>query len=261
MSDLVYQNYNTRCQGWVNPSNLSFGPVITSLSSFQTPAGSSTVVSIFGSYFFSYSTIRFGTFTPTVYFVNSTRLNFYVPSSLNYGTFPVQVCNGDVCSNIVNYTIDAASGFWLLDGQNIINSNGNNSGGVGVTWLSRGAPKIIDNSSNDYNIDYPYKIPDNINWIICSDDNFGAYQYFIELPTGPEYNGREIMIRNNCVSDVVTQWNVVIPLNRTEPTGFDTVIVKGYAGSAPPIGLWSTLVYDATSNIWYIMQANWNSLP
>jgi len=259
MSNLVYQNYNNRYKGWVNPSNLSYGPEIISLSTFQSPAGSSTVVSIYGTNFFSYSTIRFGTFTPTVYFVNSTILQFYVPNSLNSGTFTVQVCNGSVCSNTVNYTIDNASGYWLLNSNGNITNTNNTSGGVGVSWLSKGAPIIIDNSSNDYNINEPYKIPDNNNWIICSNDNFGANQYFIELPTGAKYNGREIMIKNNCISDVVTQTNVVIPLNRTEPSGNDTVIVRGYAGYSEPTGFWSTLVYDATSNIWYIMQANWNS--
>jgi hypothetical protein len=124
MSDLVYQNYNNKCKGWVNPSNLFFGPQITTLTSYQSPAGSNTVVSIVGANFFSYSVVRFGTFTPTVYFINSTLLSFYVPNTLTSGTFPVQVCNGSVCSNIVNYTIDNASGFWISNGSGTIsNSN------------------------------------------------------------------------------------------------------------------------------------------
>ena len=218
MSDLVYQNYNNRCKGWVNPSNLSFGPEIISLSSYQSPAGSSTVVSIYGSNFFSYSTIRFGTFTPTVYFVNSTILQFYVPNTLNSGTFTVQVCNGSVCSNTVNYTIDNASGYWLLNSNgNITNSNGNGGAGVGVSWLSRGAPIIIDNSSGQYTQGTPYKVPNNVNWIICSNDFSGTHQYYIELPTGSIYDGKELMIKNICVSDVLSTTNNVVQSNSINP--------------------------------------------
>jgi|688.fasta_scaffold99359_3 hypothetical protein len=126
MSDLVYQNYNNKCKGWVNPSNLSYGPEIISLSSYQSPAGSSTVVSINGTNFLSFSTIRFGTFSPTVYFINSNILQFYVPNTLNSGTFPVQVFNGIIPSNSINYTIDNASGYWLLNpGDSITNTNTN----------------------------------------------------------------------------------------------------------------------------------------
>ena len=53
MSDLVYHKFNNRYQGWVNPSNLFFGPEIISLTGYQSPAGSKTVVSINGSNFSS----------------------------------------------------------------------------------------------------------------------------------------------------------------------------------------------------------------
>jgi hypothetical protein len=127
MSDLVYQNYNNKCQGWTNPANLMFGPQINSLSGYQSPSGSSTVVAINGSNFYSYSIVRFGTFTPTVYFINSNLLEFYVPNTLSSGNFNVQVCNGSICSNMVNYTIDNASGYWLLNpGGSISNTNPSN---------------------------------------------------------------------------------------------------------------------------------------
>lgn len=101
MSDLVYQNYSNKCQGWTNPSNLIFGPQIGSLSGYYSPAGSTTLVSISGQNFLSYSVVTFGIYTPTVYFINSNTLQFYVPPTLNSGTFPVQVFNGGVASNIV----------------------------------------------------------------------------------------------------------------------------------------------------------------
>ena len=128
MSDLVYQNYNNKCQGWVNPSNQVYGPHITSLSGYQSPAGSHTIISINGSGFYSYSSVLFGTYYPNVYFINSNILQFYVPSSLSSGTFPVQVFNGSYGSNIVTYTIDNASGYWLLNPSgSISNTNLNNT--------------------------------------------------------------------------------------------------------------------------------------
>ncbi len=240
MSDLVYQNYNTRCQGWVNPSNLSFGPEIISLSSYQSPAGSSTVVAIYGTGFLSYSTIRFGTFTPTVYFVNSTILQFYVPNSLNSGTFTVQVCNGSVCSNTVNYTIDNASGYWLLNGPNIRNSNGNSSGGVGVTWLSRGIllPSLVPSAT-------PYSVDNNVTWITC-DFNSGIGDIEINLPQGPEFTGREIMIKRIGSGTILTGTSPVQTFDNSEVTN---TIMSNTTNNYS----WVTLVYDGSN--WIIMQA------
>jgi hypothetical protein len=243
MSDLVYQNYNNRCKGWVNPSNLSFGPEIISLSSYQSPAGSSTVVSIYGSNFFSYSTIRFGTFTPTVYFVNSTILQFYVPNTLNSGTFTVQVCNGAVCSNTVNYTIDNASGYWLLNSNgNITNSNGNGGAGVGVSWLSRGilVPPLVPSAT-------PYSVPNNnnINWITCQVPNPSDI-ITIELPEGTEFTGREIMIKRigsgsvNCTVGIIESFDT---------TSINTTIMSNTTNNYS----WVTLVFDGSN--WITMQA------
>ena len=106
MSNLVYQNYSNKCKGWTNPSSISLGPQITSLSDYHSPAGSTTIVTINGYNFYSYSQIVFGTFNPTTYFINSTILQFYIPSNLTYGIYPIQVFNGAIASNIVTYTID-----------------------------------------------------------------------------------------------------------------------------------------------------------
>jgi hypothetical protein len=127
------------CQGWVNPSNNFYGPQITSLSSYYSPAGSSTIVSIIGTNFYSYSTITFGTYAPTVYFINSLQMDFYIPNTLSAGTYPVQVFNGSVASNIVNYTIDNASGYWLLNANNSIsNTNANGLSVKGTASVNGG---------------------------------------------------------------------------------------------------------------------------
>jgi len=120
----------TQCQGWTNPSTTFYGPIIISLSSYYSPAGSTSLVTIYGENFYSYSTVLFATYNPTVYFISSTTLQFYVPSSLYPGTYPVQVFNGSIGSNIVTYTLDNSSGFWILNPDNSITNT--NAGGVKI---------------------------------------------------------------------------------------------------------------------------------
>ena len=234
MSDLVYQNYNNRCQGWTNPSNLIFGPQINSLSGYYSPAGSTTLVSISGQNFFSYSVVAFGTYNPTVYFINSNNLQFYVPPTLNSGTYPIQVFNGSIGSNIVTYTIDNASGYWLLNGNGSISNT--NSGSISISTLSRGAPVTITNPMN------PYNVPNNVNWIIC-DTSAGSID--IILPSLTQYIGREIMLKNISSSAVNSSESNVIPLTGSLPT--TTILTSG-------AGKWATIVYNGTN--WITMQGN-----
>jgi len=239
MSDLVYQNYNNKCQGWVNPSYLLFGPQITSLSGYQSPAGSSTLVSINGTNFYSYSSISFGTFNPTVYFINSNLLQFYVPSTLNYGTFPVQVFNGSVGSNIVNYTIDTASGYWMINsGGNTNTISNTNPNGVQISWMSRGAPKLLNNTNASTTA---YVIPSTENWFIC---DTSSNNISVTLPTGTQYTGREIMFKKIGTNSVVNTASFILPL--TDNNTLSTNIITGALN-------WVTLVYDGSN--WVTMQA------
>ncbi len=246
MSDLVYQNYNNKCQGWVNPSNILFGPQIISLSGYKSPAGSSTVVAINGTNFFSYSTIQFGTFTPTVYFINSNLLQFYVPNTLSSGTFPVQVCNGSVCSNIVNYTIDNASGYWLLNSNGSITNT--NTNGVGVSWLSRGIllPILVNNGLIGTYAN-PFEIPNNKSWIIC---DVSLNDIFLNLPEGTQFTGREIMIKRIGGNAVLTNIGLVKSFNNQDE---DNIIMSSNPAATNYNYSWVTLVYDGS--IWQTMQA------
>lgn len=242
MSDLVYQNYNNRCKGWVNPSNLNFGPQIYNLSGYYSPAGSTTLVSINGENFFSYSSISFGTFKPTVYFINSNILQFYVPSTLNSGIFPVQVFNGSIYSNSVNYTIDNASGYWILNNGYITNTNTSGQTSlVLVGALSRGAPLTI---YNDYDFTDFTTNPNanSVNWVICSSSSTIS----ITLPSSSDYTGREIMFKNSSSGAVISynNNNNIISLDGT-PT---SAILPAGAGN------WATLVYDGS--YWNIMQGS-----
>ena len=228
MSGLVYQNNNNKCKGWVNPSSLSYAPQINSLSSYYSPSGSTTLVSINGANFYSYSKILFGTYNPTVYFINSNIIQFYVPNTLNSGTFPVQVVNA-TGSNSVNYTIDNASGYWLQNNNSISNTNTNS---VSVTSLSRGAPITV--TSN-----YDFGINNSNNWIICDGLSDITIKFPLDAPSG-----REIMFKNigsgNVVSDSINILN--LPNNSTN-------LIAGP-------GKWVTLVYDGSSSNWIVMQGN-----
>ena len=120
------------CQGWSNPNMNYATPTIAYLSGTYSPAGSTTLVAIFGSNFRLYSTIQFGTYTPTMIFINSGQINFYVPSSAPPGNSPVQVFNDTNGSNTVEYTIDIAQGFWYLDPTYSDVITNANSGGLSV---------------------------------------------------------------------------------------------------------------------------------
>ena len=236
MSGLVFQNNNTRCQGWTNPSNNLFGPQIYSLSSLYSPAGSTSLVSISGANFYCYSIITFGTYNPTVYFINSNLLQFYVPINLNSGTYPVQVFNASIPSNIVNYTIDNSSGYWLLTSNgNISNTN---SGLTNVSALSRGAPIIITGN---------YIVPNNITWIIC---NSSSQTLTITLPFGTQYIGRELTIRNVGSSIINSNTPNILLLTQADvdPLQPQNLIL------AEDMGSWVTLVcYDG--QYWMAMQS------
>lgn len=231
MSDLFYQNYSNKCQGWTNPSSLFYGPQILSLSSYQSPAGSTSLVSINGSNFYSYSYVSFGTYKPTVYFINSNIIQFYVPSTLNAGTFTIQVFNGSVASNPVNYTIDNASGYWLINSNNNI-TNTNTGGTVVSSWLSRGAPTIIPLNTT------AYTILNTDNWIICNT----TPTITITLPAGSIYIGRELTFKNITSGVVNANANVISP----DGTITNTTILS-------VIG-WVTLVYNGS--LWIIMQSS-----
>ena len=248
MSNLVFQNYNNRCKGWTNPSDLFFGPNIEFLSGYQSPAGSNTVVSINGSNFFSYSTIRFGTFSPTVYFVNSNILQFYVPSTLSSGTFPVQVFNGSGPSNSVNYTIDNASGYWLFNSNGSISNT--NNGQTSLSCLSRGAPYTITTSTYDFTDINLNPNPNSISWIIC--DTTTA-DIIIRLPEAFTFIGREIMLKNigtNIVysSDTSPPSVLISNIVPLSGIGFTNIILPG------TVGYWATIVSDGTN--WITMQSN-----
>ena len=228
MSDLVYQNNNNKCKGWVNPSNLSYAPQINSLSSYYSPSGSTTLVSINGANFYSYSKISFGTYNPTVYFINSHIIQFYVPNTLNAGTFPVQVFNGAIESNSVNYTIDNASGYWLINSNDTITNT--NTRSVSVSSLSRSAPLTITSS---------YTVQNTDNWIICN----GTGTIVITLPISTYYPGRELMFKNINSFQVESNTNIT-QLDNT----LSTTILPAL------IGKWVTLVCDGSK--WIIMQGN-----
>jgi hypothetical protein len=181
--------------------------------------------------------VSFGTYKPTVYFINSNNLQFYIPSILNSGTYTVQVFNGAFGSNIVNYTIDNASGYWLLNPNGSIsntNNSGTNSSLVSITSLSRGAPVTVDTVS--------YTVPNNVNWIIC-DTSLGIVT--ITLPLGVEYSGREIMLKNIGSNIVESSTTNIIELDTTNST---TTILDATPGK------WATII--SNGNYWIIMQAN-----
>lgn len=129
--NLTYRTPSS-CVGWSNPSLVTVKPMISSLSGYFSPAASTTLVVLYGSNFRSFSRIQFGTFNPVTIFISSNQIEFYVPIAALPGTYPIQVFNDTLASNVVMYTVDNASGYWYLDPptQRILNTN---IGGVTVS--------------------------------------------------------------------------------------------------------------------------------
>jgi len=125
------------CQGWVPPGTNYAIPTINYMSGTYSPAGATTLIAIFGSNFKLYSTIKFGTFTPTMIFISSQQIDFYVPSTASPGTYTVQVFNDTYGSNVITYELDDTPGYWLLSNiypETITNSN---NGGLAVNGQLR----------------------------------------------------------------------------------------------------------------------------
>ena len=130
------------CQGWNPPNNL-YAPTISYLSSIYSPAGSTTLVAIFGTNLKLYTIIKFGSYTPTMIFISSQQIDFYRPSSALYGNYPVQVFNDTVGSNVVEYTIYNTPGLWYQNPTNSdIISNSNTDG------LVVNGPIVINSAAN-----------------------------------------------------------------------------------------------------------------
>jgi len=136
-------------------------PVILTMSTFVSVFGTTTAVAVTGANFRSYSTVTFGITTGiTVIFVSSTQITFYVPSNYAPGTYPVQIFSGALGSNIVQFTINNAAGYWNLDVTTNTLTN-SNAGGVQIQngldalkWLT--SPTIAGAYLYDYtNSAYP----------------------------------------------------------------------------------------------------------
>ena len=148
---------------------------------------------------------------------------------INCGACEPECPNGAIYSNSVNYTIDNASGYWLINANGTITNTNTNS--VFVSSLSRSAPFIVTSS---------YTVQNTDNWIICN----GTGTIVITLPSGTLYTGREIMfknISNNLVKSTTTN------ITQLDNTVSDTIL-------QPVIGNWVTLVSNGTN--WIIMQGN-----
>jgi len=154
------------CQGWNPPNNL-YAPTISYLSSNYSPAGSTTLVAIFGTNFKLYSTITFGTYKPTIIFISSAQIDFYLPSSASYGNYPVQVFNDTVPSNAVEYTVYASPGLWYQNpNYSDIITNSNTDGlivngpitiksAVNSTGYTNIGDLIFDDATNSQTISWP----------------------------------------------------------------------------------------------------------
>lgn len=151
-----------QCRGYANSLPI-VAPIITGLSTTSSILGTTTVITIFGENFRNYSTVYFGTtLINNVTYFSSGQLSFYVPSIATVGTYPIQVFNDTLASNIVFFTVDNSVGFWNQDSTGAISNN--NSNGVSISGtLQVNAPinlnysptAITTNNLLGYTITFP----------------------------------------------------------------------------------------------------------
>ena len=120
-----------QCRGYANSLPI-VAPYISGLSTTSSILGTTTIVTIFGENFRNFSTVYFGTtLINNVTYFSSGQLSFYVPAIATVGTYPIQVFNDTLGSNIVSFTINNSVGFWNQNGTGAITNN-NASGGVNI---------------------------------------------------------------------------------------------------------------------------------
>ena len=113
-------------QGWSNPITGISQPTITNLTSSKSTNTLLTIIAVLGNNFRPYSSVKFGSYSPDLIFINSEHIEFYIPSTATSGTFTVQIYNATIGSNIVTYQVDSALNFWSLDtfGNRLYNNSG-----------------------------------------------------------------------------------------------------------------------------------------
>ncbi len=121
-----------QCRGYANSLPI-VAPFISGLSTTSSILGATTIVTIFGENFRNYSTLYFGTtLINNVTYFSSGQLSFYVPAIATVGTYPIQVFNDTLASNIVFFTIDNSVGFWNQDPATGAITNNNATGGINI---------------------------------------------------------------------------------------------------------------------------------
>ena len=106
----------------------SLAPYISSVSSAYSAIRTTSLITIFGNNFRDFSSIHFGTTETQSIFISSSQISFYVPSNLPYGTYPIQVFNDNLSSNVIDFTIDDNGNFWQLSSIDLSIYNSNNGG-------------------------------------------------------------------------------------------------------------------------------------
>lgn len=210
-------------QGWSNPNTGISQPTITELSTNKSHATLLTIVAVLGTNFRPYSTIRFGGYSPDIIFINSEHIEFYVPQIVTMpSTFTVQVFNATVGSNIVNYSLDKAINFWLLDTEINKLKNYNSNGGVVITGDLSVTGNISGNTISNYTVSYK-RDSDNIKDITKLNNLTNiSIDGFIPVKYNDSQTGRDEF---GFFADDIPYNNLVTGI--TPPTGTPTINYNG----------------------------------
>jgi hypothetical protein len=200
-------------QGWSNPNTGISQPTITELSTNKSHATLLTIVAVLGTNFRPYSTIRFGGYSPDIIFINSEHIEFYVPQIVTTpSTFTVQVFNATVGSNIVNYSLDTAINFWILNTEINKLKNYNSNGGLEITGDLSVSGNIKGNAISNYTVSYKRDssnikdVTELVNKSNIIIDDFIPFQYYDSQTSRAEFGFFADKIPSSC-SNLITGSN------------------------------------------------------
>ena len=250
----------TRCNSIVPTKYPVVNPYINSLSSSYSVVGATTLLTIFGTNFRDFSSIHFGSTEPQTIFISSSQISFYVPSTLSFGTYPIQVFNDNFGSNVVDFTIDDNGNYWQLSAFDfsIFNSN---DGGVNMGKSSVNAKFLQSNSIPGVYLYYPDFIP-----IYSSISDFSdIYPYpspgvtisvgtsnKLQLPTTGDYSTYSFIISPGYKLVVTNNYNVIV-------LDVENVSTDGICCSPVPVQL--PVSYLKSCNLYFYSNNNWIILP
>lgn len=241
-----------KCRSIASTQYPSLTPYISSVSSAYSVVGATSLVTLFGSNYRDFSIIHFGTTEAQSIFISSSQISFYVPSNLPYGTYPIQVFNDNLASNVIDFTIDDNGNYWQLSSADLSIFN-SNKGGVNMGNSSVNA-KYFQSAS----IPGAYFIIEEANFV-------STLPIYTSIPTFsdvyPKNLNTEAPIGNSIKVDLVGNANfLILPGYKLEVFAINTMILQVENLSNNALSYSTITGISISCKLYFYSNSTWNIL-